>query len=115
MVNVGFGLHFGWAWLRLVEKVLWRDRIQFWVAHRRIPQNWLRLVEKVLRRQVLRLTWQRLIVAYQLECQLAHRHMQVGQFMRELEACLDLTQKQYEVAVDSYWRGPRTNMWLFNQ
>ena len=111
MVNVGFGLHFGWAWLRLVEKVLLRDRIQFWAStrrKRRIPQNWLRLVEKVLRRQVLRLTFQRLIVRL-------INNMRVGQFMRELEARLDLTPRQYEVAVDSYWRMPRTNMWLFNQ
>ena len=66
MVNVGFGLHFGWAWLRLVEKVLWQDAIQFCLH---------------LCRQVLRLAWQRLTVAYQLE-------RQVDQLMREYEACL---------------------------
>ena len=95
MVNVGFGLHFGWAWLRLVEKVLWQETIQFCVRvgfGLHLGWAWLRLVEKVLwqdtiqfcvrlRRQVLRLTWQRLIVAYQLE-------RQVDQFMREYEACL---------------------------
>ena len=93
MANVGFGLHFGRAWLRLVEKVLWQDTIQFCVH---------------LCRQVLRLTFQRLIVRLIV-------NMRVGQFMRELEARLDLTPKQHEVAVDSFWRMPRTKMWLCNQ